>query len=54
MAKVHVSGHATAGELMFLYNALRPRNVMPVHGEWRHLRANAAIARRTGCAGSTW
>ena len=48
VAKVHVSGHASAGELMFLYNALRPRNVMPVHGEWRHLRANAEIARRTG------
>lgn len=48
VAKVHVSGHASAGELLFLYNALRPRNVMPVHGEWRHLRANAAIAARTG------
>ncbi|MET1071876.1 MAG: ribonuclease J, partial [Umezawaea sp.] len=47
-AKVHVSGHAPAGELLFLYNAVRPSNVMPVHGEWRHLRANAAIARRTG------
>ncbi|MGH7750235.1 MAG: ribonuclease J, partial [Candidatus Dormibacteria bacterium] len=41
-AKVHVSGHAPAGELLFLYNAIRPSNVMPVHGEWRHLRANAA------------
>ncbi len=48
VAKVHVSGHASAGELLFLYNALRPRNVMPVHGEWRHLRANAEIARRVG------
>ncbi len=48
VAKVHVSGHASAGELLFLYNALRPRNVMPVHGEWRHLRANAAIAARVG------
>jgi ribonuclease J len=48
VAKVHVSGHASAGELLFLYNALRPRNVMPVHGEWRHLRANAAIAKRVG------
>ena len=44
-AKVHVSGHAPAGELLFLYNAVRPSNVMPVHGEWRHLRANAALAR---------
>ncbi|WP_084350857.1 ribonuclease J [Millisia brevis] len=47
-AKVHVSGHASAGELLFLYNAVRPRNVMPVHGEWRHLRANAALAKATG------
>ncbi|WP_198009035.1 ribonuclease J [Saccharomonospora saliphila] len=47
-AQVHVSGHAPAGELLFLYNAIRPRNVMPVHGEWRHLRANAALAVRTG------
>ncbi|WP_298177917.1 ribonuclease J [Saccharomonospora sp.] len=47
-AKVHVSGHASAGELLFLYNAVRPKNVMPVHGEWRHLRANAALAVRTG------
>jgi len=47
-AKVHVSGHAPAGELLFLYNAVRPSNVMPVHGEWRHLRANAALAVLTG------
>ncbi|MEJ3657641.1 ribonuclease J [Actinomycetes bacterium KLBMP 9759] len=47
-AKVHVSGHATAGELLYLYNAVRPSNVMPVHGEWRHLRSNAALAVRTG------
>lgn len=47
-ARVHVSGHAYAGELMFLYNGVRPRNVMPVHGTWRHLRANAALAARTG------
>jgi ribonuclease J len=47
-AKVHVSGHSPAGELLFLYNAVRPSNVMPVHGEWRHLRANAVLATRTG------
>ncbi len=47
-AKVHVSGHAPAGELLFLYNAVRPSNVLPVHGEWRHLRANAALAVQTG------
>ena len=48
VAKVHVSGHASAGELLFLYNAVRPRNVIPVHGEWRHLRAQAKLAVATG------
>ena len=47
-AKVHVSGHASAGELAYCYNIVRPANVMPVHGEWRHLRANADLAIRTG------
>ena len=50
-ALVHVSGHAPAGELRYLLNAVRPRNHMPVHGEWRHLRAHAAIARSTGMPG---
>ncbi len=47
-ALVHVSGHASAGELIYCYNIVRPRNVMPVHGEIRHLLANGALARRTG------
>src|ERR687893_681597 len=47
-AKVHVSGHASAGELVYCYNLVKPRNVMPVHGEWRHLRANGDLAIRTG------
>ncbi|MBP2214983.1 ribonuclease J [Arthrobacter sp. CAN_C5] len=47
-AKVHVSGHASAGELAYCYNIVKPRNVMPVHGEWRHLKANEAIAVATG------
>ncbi|MDF3044760.1 MAG: RNase family beta-CASP ribonuclease [Ornithinibacter sp.] len=47
-AKVHVSGHASAGELLYCYNIVRPRNVMPVHGEWRHLVANAELAVATG------
>jgi len=47
-ARVHVSGHASAGELVYCYNILRPRNVMPVHGEPKHLRANGALAERTG------
>ena len=46
--RVHVSGHAYAGELLFLYNGVRPRNVMPVHGTWRMLRANAKLAARSG------
>jgi ribonuclease J len=47
-AMVHVSGHASAGELLFCYNVVRPRNVMPVHGESRHLIANADLAVATG------
>ena len=47
-AKVHVSGHASAGELVYCYNIVRPKNVMPVHGESKHLHANAELARRTG------
>jgi ribonuclease J len=47
-ALVHVSGHAAAGELLTVFNMLRPRNLMPVHGEWRHLRAAAALAQSTG------
>src|SRR4029453_19382347 len=47
-ARVHVSGHASAGELLYCYNIVRPRNVMPVHGEVRHLIANADLAERTG------
>jgi len=48
VAKVHTSGHAAAGELLYVLNATRPSNVMPVHGEWRHLRANAKLAEATG------
>jgi ribonuclease J len=47
-ALVHVSGHASAGELLYAYNIVRPRNVMPVHGEVRHMHANAELARSTG------
>ncbi|CAB4913528.1 MAG: RNase J family beta-CASP ribonuclease [Actinobacteria bacterium] len=47
-ALVHVSGHAAAGELRYLYNIVKPRNVLPVHGEWRHMRANKAIAVGVG------
>ena len=47
-AKVHVSGHASAGELLYCYNIVKPRNVLPVHGEWRHMYANAQLAIQTG------
>lgn len=47
-AKVHVSGHAAAGELLYCYNILKPKNVLPVHGEYRHLVANADLAIQTG------
>ncbi|MGJ9372292.1 MULTISPECIES: ribonuclease J [Nesterenkonia] len=47
-AKVHVSGHASAGELLYCYNIVEPKNVMPVHGETRHLIANGKLAEETG------
>ena len=49
-ARVHVSGHAAAGELLYCYNILKPKNVLPVHGEYRHLMANARLAQDTGIA----
>jgi ribonuclease J len=47
-ALVHVSGHAPAGELLYVLNMTRPSNFLPIHGEWRHLRAHAALAEATG------
>ena len=47
-ALVHVSGHSAAGELMYCYNLVKPKNVVPVHGEWRHMRANADLAIKCG------
>ncbi|CAB4714575.1 unannotated protein [freshwater metagenome] len=49
-AMVHVSGHAAAGELLYCYNIVKPKYVMPVHGEWRHLKANAELAISAGVA----
>ena len=49
-AKVHVSGHASSEELLHVYNIVGPRNVMPIHGEVRHLVANGALAVKTGVA----
>ncbi|MDT7538661.1 MAG: ribonuclease [Actinomycetota bacterium] len=48
VALVHVSGHASAGELIYVLNACRPSNFMPIHGEWRHLRAHSELALQTG------
>jgi ribonuclease J len=48
VAKVHVSGHSPAGELLYLLNVVRPSNLMPVHGEWRHLRAHARLGIESG------
>jgi ribonuclease J len=47
-ALVHVSGHAPAGELLYVLNMTKPSNVMPIHGEWRHLRAHAELAVASG------
>ena len=47
-ALVHVSGHAAAGELLYVLNLTRPSNFMPIHGEWRHMRAHAKLAALTG------
>ncbi len=47
-ALVHVSGHAPAGELLYVLNMVRPRNFLPIHGEWRHLKAHADLAAQTG------
>jgi ribonuclease J len=51
-ALVHVSGHAPAGELLYVLNLTKPRNFMPVHGEWRHLRAHAALGVSAGVPSS--
>jgi ribonuclease J len=47
-ANVHVSGHAAQEELMTLMNVVSPAALVPVHGEQRHLYANASLARRVG------
>lgn len=47
-AMVHVSGHAAAGELLYCYNIVKPKYVLPIHGEWRHLKANAELAIQSG------
>ena len=44
----HVSGHACQEELKLIYSLLKPKYAIPVHGEYRHLKANAAIAEALG------
>jgi len=46
----HVSGHACQEELKLIYTLLKPKYAIPVHGEYRHLKANAAIAEDLGVA----
>lgn len=46
--RVHVSGHSAQGELLYAYNIVEPLNVMPIHGEPRHLVANGSLAVKTG------
>jgi ribonuclease J len=48
VAKVHVSGHAPAGELLYVLNVVKPSNMIPVHGEARHLQAHARLAIESG------
>ncbi len=45
---VHVSGHPARDELRRLYALVRPTYAIPVHGEWRHLSAHAALAKEAG------
>lgn len=47
-ARVHVSGHAGSGELLYCYNIVKPKNVIPIHGQSRHLIANGRLAEKTG------
>jgi ribonuclease J len=48
IAPVHVSGHACSEELRTLLSLVRPRALMPVHGEYRMLAAHAQLARDQG------
>ncbi len=45
---LHASGHASAGEIKLLYQLIKPRYYMPIHGEYRHLSANKNIATFLG------
>ena len=47
---VHVSGHACQEDIKLIYTLVKPKYSVPVHGEYRHLRAQANIARQLGIA----
>lgn len=47
-ANVHVSGHASSAELLTMLQLVRPAAFAPVHGEWRHMRAHAELAKLVG------
>jgi ribonuclease J len=49
---VHVSGHPCQDELIEMYNLIQPRSIIPVHGEFRHLVANANLAKNNGIKNS--
>lgn len=49
VADVHVSGHAQGGDLTLFHNIVEAEYVVPVHGEYRHMRAHREIAIATGC-----
>ena len=48
IAPVHVSGHASQEELKLMINLVRPKNVIPIHGELRHLNQHAHLAAQVG------
>ena len=48
IADIHVSGHACQEELKLIYSLVKPKYAIPVHGEYRHLKANAGVARSLG------
>lgn len=43
-----MSGHACQEELKLIYSLVKPKYAIPVHGEYRHLKANAGIAKNLG------
>lgn len=48
IAPVHVSGHASQDEMLFMLNLVKPKYLIPVHGELRHLHQHAKLAQKVG------